>query len=198
MYIVVVVFFLAFQAQPLTAGENDPADTPDSETITNAAQEQHALNLAESAALMDSQVSSLKEYLEYAEKALEEARKTQDEEKIEKAQIAYDSALSNFEEAFARETESQRADITAMRRSGMGWGEIAHKLGVHPGVLGLGHSKKQAGYQATEGKQKTSRGSAASSGKGRGLGLGHSKGDSGHGKSGHGGGHGGGHGCGKK
>ena len=24
----------------------------------------------------------------------------------------------------------------------MGWGEIAHELGVHPGVLGLGHTKK--------------------------------------------------------
>lgn len=34
--------------------------------------------------------------------------------------------------------------IADLRASGMGWGDIAHELGVHPGVLGLGHSKSQA------------------------------------------------------
>ena len=33
-------------------------------------------------------------------------------------------------------------EIARMRADGMGWGEIAHELGVHPGVLGLGHGRK--------------------------------------------------------
>lgn len=39
-------------------------------------------------------------------------------------------------------TGVMEGDIAQMRADGMGWGEIAHALGVHPGVLGLGHTKK--------------------------------------------------------
>lgn len=31
------------------------------------------------------------------------------------------------------------SDVEAMRLSGMGWGQIAHELGLHPGHLGMGH-----------------------------------------------------------
>jgi len=41
-------------------------------------------------------------------------------------------------------TGVSKEDIDGMRASGMGWGEIAHELGVHPGVLGLGHTKDKA------------------------------------------------------
>ena len=42
-------------------------------------------------------------------------------------------------------------DVISMRRSGMGWGQIAHELGIHPGALGLGHTKnKQYGYQKSK------------------------------------------------
>lgn len=207
IYFALLLFFLTFQIQPLLADENDLNESPDSGKITNAAQEQHAQNLAEAAALQDSGVSSFKEYLGYAERELEEAKRSGDEEKIEQAQIAYDSAKASFEETLAKETVSQREDIAKMRQSGMGWGEIAHKLGVHTSVLGLGHAKKQVNtrnrHQAREEKQKTSQSLAIKSDKGKGLGFGHSKGYDGKGKgkgshTGHGGSHGGGHGDGGK
>jgi hypothetical protein len=41
------------------------------------------------------------------------------------------------------------AEIEAMRADGMGWGDIAHALGVHPSTLGvgqkLGHSRPDSG-----------------------------------------------------
>ena len=39
------------------------------------------------------------------------------------------------------------ADIASMRDSGMGWGQVGHELGVHPGVLGSGHSGEQSKHQ---------------------------------------------------
>jgi hypothetical protein len=39
-------------------------------------------------------------------------------------------------------------DIFSMRQSGMGWGQIAHELGIHPNALGLGRGKiKSSGRQ---------------------------------------------------
>lgn len=40
-------------------------------------------------------------------------------------------------------------EIVEMRKSGKGWGEIANELGVHPGLLGLGHSDGFAGKKTT-------------------------------------------------
>jgi hypothetical protein len=37
----------------------------------------------------------------------------------------------------------------------MGWGQIAHELGIHPGALGLGHGKtKASGQQGSKSKGK--------------------------------------------
>lgn len=41
-------------------------------------------------------------------------------------------------------------DVQAMRAAGMGWGDIAHELGVHPSVLGLGHTKAKHGFTEQE------------------------------------------------
>jgi len=60
-------------------------------------------------------------------------------------------------------------DIEGMRVSGMGWGEIAHELGVHPGVLGLGHTKDKA--RERNSKSFSDDTSLASSQGGKGLGL---------------------------
>lgn len=40
-------------------------------------------------------------------------------------------------------------EVTRLREDGMGWGEIAHALGVHPSVLGLGHTKTK-GVKTTD------------------------------------------------
>jgi len=70
------------------------------------------------------------------------------EEAIEAAKTAYETALSDYETAQALADEKLAAfagvspeEIQAMREEGLGWGQIAHELGIHPGALGLGHTK---------------------------------------------------------
>jgi hypothetical protein len=46
------------------------------------------------------------------------------------------------------------AEILNMRKSGMGWGEIAKKLGLQPGQLGLGHDNGKDGKDGKEGGKK--------------------------------------------
>lgn len=41
----------------------------------------------------------------------------------------------------AMESDATLDEVLAMREAGMGWGEIARELGVHPSVLGLGNEK---------------------------------------------------------
>jgi Na+-transporting methylmalonyl-CoA/oxaloacetate decarboxylase gamma subunit len=175
-------------------------------SFSNEAQAQHAENVATSAARQDPEVAA----------AIAKAEETGLPE-----DIAYAEAL------LAEMVGVLTQDIAEMRGSGMGWGEIAHYFGVHPGVLGLGHSKPGAHYglqtsqpgrgrseiaQATVRDFRGDQGhhlSGVASGS-KGLGLAHAKGHSknsgqGHGlghayghAAGHGHGHGGGHGGGKK
>lgn len=211
IYFLLFSFLLAFQISPLHADENNMNEPTDSGKITNIAQDQHAQNLAEAAAPNDPKVSSLNEYLSYAEKELNEAILSKDQERIESAQKAYDLAKANYEDAFAKEINATREEIASMRKQGMGWGQIAHKLGVHPGVLGLGHTKEQfrtrTQHQLREQNLTTSRSVSGKAGKSKGLGFGRTGAFGGEGKgkgsnaghgSGHsggvGGGHGGGHG----
>ena len=68
-----------------------------------------------------------------------------------------------------------------MRDTGMGWGNIAKELGVHPGVLGLGHTKGiQEAYaeaaavgsiEASEVAEATARNTHSGYAKGHGLGM---------------------------
>ena len=52
-----------------------------------------------------------------------------------------------YTDAVAAATGVNASEIEALRTAGMGWGDIAHELGVHPSTLGLGHGKK-TGTQA--------------------------------------------------
>jgi hypothetical protein len=48
-------------------------------------------------------------------------------------------------------------NVLALRLQGMGWGQIAHALGVHPSVIGLGHQPPQSeieAFRASHGKGK--------------------------------------------
>jgi hypothetical protein len=56
-------------------------------------------------------------------------------------------------EIAALDTGYSAWDIEEMRRSGLGWGEIAKMTGVHPGSLGLGHGNKvKAGGSPSSGQ----------------------------------------------
>ena len=127
----------------------------------NATQEQLARNIAIEAALKDEPVTA----------AIQSGN---DEE-----------ARAQFEEA----VEAYMHEISDKRAEGEGWGNIAMDLGVHPGYLGLGHSKKDASFAGQN---------YSSQNKDGGLAIGHSMDEGGGhgGENGHG--NGGGNGGGRK
>lgn len=88
----------------------------------------------------------------------------------------------------AKTKEGITRDIYDMRSSGMGWGEIAKYYGLHPSILGLGHSKLKHEDAARISKQHHSKDKSSNRGGGHGGGHG----------GGNGGGHGGGNGGGRK
>ena len=168
-------------------------------TFSNPAQAAHAENLANVAAQNDPRVERAFTTLENAEKALEAAKATGNQTIIAAAQRNYDIAKTHAENALARAACVATSEISAMRSNGMGWGQIAHELGVHPGLLGLGHSKE---ITATDRDSKTGlamgHSMTASSDNSGGKGSGNSYVASGHSNggaaAGHGGGNAGGHG----
>jgi hypothetical protein len=182
-------------------------------TFSNPAQAAHAENLANVAAQNDPRVQRAFTTLENAEKALVAAKATGNQAIIAAAQKAYDTAKTHAENALARAACVATSEISAMRSQGMGWGQIAHEMGVHPGVLGLGHSKE---ITATDRDSKTglamghsmtassSSDNSGSRGSGNsyvafghsngGVAAGHGGGNAGGNGGGHGGGNGGGNG----
>jgi len=111
---------------------DEPAVNPEP-AYQNPAQAAHAANLAEAAyEKIDAEIAVLEDRL-IAEEAKTPA---------EQDQTLIDQLNTELDELAAQRTGIEQGDIAQMRANGMGWGEIAHALGVHPGVLGLGHSKK--------------------------------------------------------
>ena len=187
--IVGILSLVTFQMGTVTiwAQTEEPQVNEEGASFNNSAQAAHAetLTVAQGAAPID---SNLQSNLMKAEEDLAAAKAGGDPDAIAEAQTAYDAALAAYEVAladaitvFAVSVE----EIAAMRSQGMGWGQIAQALGVHPGLLGLGHTKKTTEAAG----QSESRGG----GDGGGRGEGHREGRGG----GRGGGQGGGHGEGK-
>lgn len=205
LQMVMVGFFslVILQMIPVLVGAQTQSGTANEEsTFQNPAQAAHAENLANTVAKTDPDVQKAFTALTDAEKALAAAQASRDKNAITAAQKAYDSALAKVEGALAKASGTATADISAMRAQGMGWGQIAHELGVHPGTLGLGHSK---GVSATERDSKTGlavghsmtagiESSEGSKGSGNAYAYGHSKGADGSPGAGNSGGQGGGHG----
>ncbi len=184
-------------------------------TFNNPAQAAHAENLATVAAQNDPNVQAAFAALKDAELALQDAIASGIPEAIAMAQVAYNNAETNAEIALAQATSTTLSEISAMRSDGLGWGEIAHALGVHPGVLGLGHTKGKNAQLTAEIQMATARDMQTGLAKGHSMSSGINSGDKGlgPGKSrygdrksdnidshslgntdSHGGGHGGGHG----
>ena len=194
--ILAILLFVIFQMSsvPIQAETESPESSVDQEvsTFSNPAQAAHALNLATVAAQNVPDVQAAFAALQAAETALQNATPSD----IAQAQAAYDTAKANFEAALAEAAGVIVGDIADMRSDGLGWGQIAHELGLHPGLLGLGHNKgatdrdMQAGLAIGHGV--SNNGSSGGKGLGNAVGHGGSQGG-GHG-GGHGGGLGGGHG----
>jgi len=136
--------------------ESDLSENIDGEApaFSNPAQANHAENLAYDAATRDERTIEAMNNLAKAEQDLKIAEKTGDATQIEVARLQYESAEKAAEDSFSEITGVLRSDISAMRDDGMGWGQIAHELGVHPGVLGLGHSKHPAGQEINAAKNR--------------------------------------------
>jgi hypothetical protein len=133
--------------------------------FTSIAQVQKAENLAAlTAEQPDEEAIAAKKEADQKKEAYEEAKQKLDAlpQETEAARIAVEEAKKAYEEAQEIADEKLAAfagmpaeNIMSMRRSGMGWGQIAHELGIHPGALGLGHTKnKQYGYQKSKMKGK--------------------------------------------
>ena len=135
----------AAEAETATGDEGSTDDIdadPEGSGFSNPAQAQHAANLAEAlAAQPNPEVEAALDAVTEAEQDLADAIATENEEAIAKAQAALDVAKKNAEAVMAETVGVTADDISAMRDEGMGWGQIAHQLGVHPGALGLGHTK---------------------------------------------------------
>ena len=175
----------------LRADENDPDDNPDEYEVRfqNAAQAQRADNVAKQAALQDPLVIEL----------------------IDRGRYKAARAV------YLGKVETLSRQIARMRATGMGWGDIVHKINMeynyelHPSVLGLGHSPKsfkeslhhsKHSYKKSKSKMVQKEPDLAyadsrQNNQGKGLSLGHSKDKSSNGGGGHGGGKGGGNGGGK-
>lgn len=124
-----------------TSGDNTE---PTVSTLANPTQVAKAVAVAEEAAgQAAAAVAAAEADLEAAEAKLAGLDNTAPPQAIAAAREAIDDAEAALEAAIAREAMVAQSDIAAMRADGMGWGEIAHELGIHPGVLGLGHTKQQ-------------------------------------------------------
>lgn len=138
---VVVIGSISSGAADETTGDLEVADAP---AYSNPAQAMHAANLAEAAAMQpNEELDAARQDVLAAEDALALAEKSGSEAEIAAAKSALEEAETSFAEAFEKVTGVFEEDILGLRESGMGWGQIAHELGVHPGTLGLGHAKKR-------------------------------------------------------
>lgn len=122
--------------------EETVADDGYTAAFANPAQAQHAANIAEAvAAEPDAATLDALSDVEDAEAALREAEEEGNQQDIDAARLR----LAEAEEAYAEVIEARigviTSEIEAMRAADMGWGEIARELGVHPSVLGLGHTR---------------------------------------------------------
>ncbi len=114
----------------------EDVDEPTESYYSNPAQAAHAAQLAEEDAKSNEEVALAWEEYQDALSALS------DDPTNEELITAADDLEIAYEEALATAVGTSADEIEAMRASGMGWGEIAHALDIHPGLLGLGHTKR--------------------------------------------------------
>jgi uncharacterized membrane protein YgcG len=100
------------------------SDSYAQDSFGNPAQEQHARNVVEAAVDQDPEVAEAM-----------------------RADPAHARAIR--QEAI----QAGMHTVEGMRASGMGWGDIAKTMGVHPGTLGLGHNKRSTDIGKTRGKK---------------------------------------------
>jgi len=179
MSVLILALFLSMTAYAgIATADDTTSDEGDTEGsyFSNPAQAAHAAQLSSQVAADDPEVSQA--YADYQD-ALDSynALDTPTQADLD----ALEAAETAYEEALAEKIGVTNDEIAAMRASGMGWGEIAHELGVHPSLLGLGHTKGKANrhgvdkeYNAALADDELAEATVRTTG--RGLALGHGKG----------------------
>ncbi|MCP3931184.1 MAG: hypothetical protein GY705_19035 [Bacteroidetes bacterium] len=118
--------------------------------FSNPAQAAHAANLSEKIALEnDQKMQKALDSVAEAEEGLAKAVETEDGDAIKLAEEQLAKAQGEYAETMSNLSGVTTEDILDMREAGLGWGNIAHELGVHPGLLGLGKSKGKQKNKAT-------------------------------------------------
>lgn len=114
--------------------------TPDAEgsSLANPAAARQAEILAKASAhKARAYILKFRKAVAGAEIALIEAKQSGNKATVDGAQALYDAALQALDRAVANSAGVSFEKISAMRKSGMGLGEIAQEIGVHPDALGL-------------------------------------------------------------
>lgn len=111
---------------------------------SNPAQVSHAAQLSQSAINNNEQVKQSYSDYQDAKNSYDALGSAATEEDYNKLQ----AAETNYQNTLAEQTGLTETEIANMRNAGMGWGEIANELGIHPGTLGLGHSKGKKSAQS--------------------------------------------------
>ncbi|WP_457575646.1 hypothetical protein [Desulfomarina sp.] len=120
--------------------------------FTSIAEVEHAAALAEQAALDNKGLEDALAAVENAETALEEAVLSGDPGAVNTAEEELTEAKDLYAETLSEVTGLTSENIFSMRDAGMGWGEIAHELGVAPGLLGLGRTRGRQKHTAMSGE----------------------------------------------
>ena len=145
LYPAAITIILLFQGQNAFGAEATETIVVDMDTpaFSTPAQAAHAANLAEAAAAEPNEATAAaQQAVADAQQALAEAEAAKDPEAIDIATEALATAEDAYATAIAELAGVLTSDIAEMRADDMGWGQIAHELGVHPGLLGLGHTKR--------------------------------------------------------
>jgi hypothetical protein len=134
-------------------------EEPEEPAFQNPTQVLRAINLAEAYAEkpdpeLEEALGNVKETEDELNKAKEDLAKldTTAEDyneklaelktKITELELELQNNQGVADSLLAKNGEVTPEDIAAMREEGMGWGQIAHELGLHPGLLGMGHTKR--------------------------------------------------------
>jgi len=156
----------------------ESGDEGETSSYANPAQAQHAANLATAAASQpDENTAEALSAVQQAEADLAEAERNGTQEDIDIAQEALTGTQEAYADLISEKTGVVSEEIAGMRNAGMGWGQIANELGVHPGLLGLGHTKKEQGAKTQKGvdmaevTEATERNTRSGWSKGHGSGL---------------------------
>jgi hypothetical protein len=93
----------------------------------------------------------------HAGQAVQEATRNGDDQARERARVHHRAAEMHAEALMARTCGATSEQIAEMRNQGMGWGQIARNMSVHPDALGLGHDGGRLPPNQAEMRQATTR-----------------------------------------